>query len=491
MKEVIDQSITLQYKVELAIAGMEDGPPSHVTTAERLQHLRKYSDSWAGAQFGSVEKLHCGRGPMLRLSGNVLGRCFDSSTLVFNILPGHARGVNAREWRYDDIGFMIKDYAIDVGQDLLVILSRAPSQDRAAGNHEEQMIYFLSLSTGKAHPQAVHSSTPLPYGVDTRDRCQLRLSGAFVGAMIPNALGEHRTEPHLVVWSWKEGTVRMWLSGASRIEDFTFGDGFLLTTVLPWEGGKPRLEAYNIDKRSACTKPIPWTGEMPCYTFQYPLYEEHLLMMELETIPSVASLPESEDAALFRGAPTDVYFLVQMYHERGSFEEQHDFRVTHVIPAAELTSRIRQTLGQPDPIRVCPWEEWGSNTVMTGPVYNYFPSRRMQSVACQRFIDWFNPIDRIMDSYTVMDNTVTLFDFRVHRIQRGLQGGRMKAHVAMDPDETFWVNHSMFLPCAKRTFSLPPAIRRPRGCLELAVTADNIVVYNDSTGNGLCYVLSI
>ncbi|EPQ57712.1 hypothetical protein GLOTRDRAFT_126203 [Gloeophyllum trabeum ATCC 11539] len=354
VKRVIDESVVLQYKIELETAGMEDGPPSEITIAERLQRLRKYTDSWASAQFGSVEKLRGGRGSMLRLSGNVLCRCFGPSNLVLNILPGNLRGVKAKEWRLDDLGFVIEDYAIDAAQDLLVIISRTAEEDRSSSAH---MIHCLSLSTGQAHPHAARPKILFPDNLvyDIYEWFKLRLSGDFIGVMVPYSLNADEFQEHLVVWSWKEGTACMWLSEASRIEDFTFVNGFLLTGIEPSMGEKPRLHAYSIDKCSAYTEPVPFT-KLSCFTFEYPSYDDHILIMEFSTISSLGSLPELEGSALFRAAPTDVYLAVQMCFESDDFDAEHNFRVTHVVPVSVLTSRIRQMLGQSAP--VIPWEEW-------------------------------------------------------------------------------------------------------------------------------------
>ncbi|EPQ57723.1 hypothetical protein GLOTRDRAFT_119781 [Gloeophyllum trabeum ATCC 11539] len=263
VKRVIDESVVLQYKIELETAGMEDGPRSEISTAERLQRLRKHTDSWASTQFGSVEKLRGGRGSMLRLSGNVFCRCLGPSTLVLNILPGNLRGVKAKEWRLDDLGFVIENYAIDAAQDLLVIVSRTPEQDGAAVSSSTHMIHCLSLSTGQAHPHAARPKILLPGNLvyDDNGWLKLRLSGDFIGVMLPYTpdLSAQHYQEHLVVCAWKEGTVCMWLSEASGLEDFTVVEGFLLTGIRPRMSEKPRLEAYSIDKHSAYTEPVPFT----------------------------------------------------------------------------------------------------------------------------------------------------------------------------------------------------------------------------------------
>jgi hypothetical protein len=40
MRNLIDTSVIIQYKIGLAVAGMEDGPSSNVCPADRLKILR-------------------------------------------------------------------------------------------------------------------------------------------------------------------------------------------------------------------------------------------------------------------------------------------------------------------------------------------------------------------------------------------------------------------------------------------------------------------
>ncbi|KAH9910844.1 hypothetical protein B0H21DRAFT_492444 [Amylocystis lapponica] len=48
--EVIDGSERLQYKIDLAVAGMVDGPPSALCTAERRSMLREYQKAWCSLE---------------------------------------------------------------------------------------------------------------------------------------------------------------------------------------------------------------------------------------------------------------------------------------------------------------------------------------------------------------------------------------------------------------------------------------------------------
>ncbi|TFK45325.1 hypothetical protein OE88DRAFT_1740424 [Heliocybe sulcata] len=121
LKRIIDDSVALQYKIELAVAGMEDGPPSSIDLAERLRRLQNYTKAWRDMAFSPSENIRFD-GHYWELYGGVLATSAGDSTLIFNKLPGHARGIKSRQWRIEEVGFPIRDFKMDPSQDLLVML---------------------------------------------------------------------------------------------------------------------------------------------------------------------------------------------------------------------------------------------------------------------------------------------------------------------------------------------------------------------------------
>ena len=55
MRHLIQTDIYLQYKMELAIHGMVDGPPGGLSVRERFDKLREYGDCIRSARFTSWE----------------------------------------------------------------------------------------------------------------------------------------------------------------------------------------------------------------------------------------------------------------------------------------------------------------------------------------------------------------------------------------------------------------------------------------------------
>lgn len=122
LKDIMDTDVRTQYKIELAAAGMEDGPPSTLTSAERLRVLKAHQEAWDKLAWTSREEVPMHQGGVWELYGGVLAQGDGSRTLAFKQLPSAIRGIEEREWRIEDVGVNIRDFGMDPAQDLLVII---------------------------------------------------------------------------------------------------------------------------------------------------------------------------------------------------------------------------------------------------------------------------------------------------------------------------------------------------------------------------------
>ena len=121
-KNIVEGDVRAQYKIELAVAGMEDGPPSALTPSDRLAILRERQEAWRTLQWRSKHEYPMLGGGMWELYGGVLAQASGNRTLVFNQLPSVIRGIEEKEWRIEDVGMTIRDFGMDPTQDLLIIM---------------------------------------------------------------------------------------------------------------------------------------------------------------------------------------------------------------------------------------------------------------------------------------------------------------------------------------------------------------------------------
>lgn len=104
LKDIMDADVRTQYKIELAAAGMEDGPSSTLTSAERLRVLKAHQEAWDKLAWTSREEVPMHQGGVWELYGGVLAQGDGSRTLAFKQLPSAIRGIEEREWRIEDVG---------------------------------------------------------------------------------------------------------------------------------------------------------------------------------------------------------------------------------------------------------------------------------------------------------------------------------------------------------------------------------------------------
>ena len=133
MMEIVDGVESLQYKIALAVAQMQDGPLGNVPTAERLQVLEKYQRAWANVDVSTEADISIV--PQMDdddlsneavIEGSVFAqRGLGLTAVDFVQLPSKIRRIEESRWSIDDatLGFQPIIYTSDPAQDLLVAVA--------------------------------------------------------------------------------------------------------------------------------------------------------------------------------------------------------------------------------------------------------------------------------------------------------------------------------------------------------------------------------
>jgi hypothetical protein len=127
LRNLIDHSPSFQYKIELAVAGMDDGLPSDLGPVERLRILNAHQTAWKKSSWKEY-RVPIASASCVCCSGNVLamGQYTKNSPdyhFTFTQLPSVTRGIGEKTW-----SIVIKSihsecsFEIDPSQDLIVLV---------------------------------------------------------------------------------------------------------------------------------------------------------------------------------------------------------------------------------------------------------------------------------------------------------------------------------------------------------------------------------
>ena len=129
---MIDDSQSLQYRIELAEADMVDIDPSSLrSTRERLTDLRVHQDAFMSSEmcFHSFDS----QDGLIRVqpaSGGVIPYSAGPSLKLFRP-PSASRRVSSRVWSFDGLPVplgSVSGYQVDISQGLLLLFSAVPNQ---------------------------------------------------------------------------------------------------------------------------------------------------------------------------------------------------------------------------------------------------------------------------------------------------------------------------------------------------------------------------
>ena len=144
----MDTTASLRYMVELGAAGMCDGPPDTISSAERLRRLEYSQAAWESSVWSQPENFPYSKkifpfpvalsGNLVVLKGPICGSR-RTGELLFLKFPSEARGIPEKLW-YLDLGYKrIEAISLDDSQDLLVF-------SRLVSNVESLFLFLTHLT---------------------------------------------------------------------------------------------------------------------------------------------------------------------------------------------------------------------------------------------------------------------------------------------------------------------------------------------------------
>ncbi|THH09751.1 hypothetical protein EW146_g8591 [Bondarzewia mesenterica] len=423
---LIQGALCLQYKIELAMSGLENRLllPSTAPLPDQLKSLQQHQRAWRRLEWTCCRSL-----PMSRPSGHFLCEVAlhngilaymgePSDTVFIRRLPSPLLAIDEDDWIIHIPKMRFEAFVINPRQDLLVLLDRKPNEDdlRTVAFH----IHLLSMQNGCPHPTA---SSPIISFITPLRTPQLsyniQITEQFLGVFFPDHTRAQRSR--LVLWSWKTGNIHMELV-RDNIESFTFfTDKHVL--VLMWKSSlaanldrdlEPALLVFDITKSSS--HHVFCDDAAYTLAFLFPSPSSHLHLWGIGMWADHSSLsssvhPQDQPCA-------DSIVLIRLYAigtGRSSAVARRRFRLLEIfVPASVLAQHVHKVCIGGKRRQILPWDQWisGARVQHSFPGDTLSPRNAMSGM---RYMDVKPPADGSGDRLVVQ-----LMDFSVLRIARAM-----------------------------------------------------------------------
>ncbi|KAK0200163.1 hypothetical protein DFS33DRAFT_128619 [Desarmillaria ectypa] len=204
-KNVVNGSLALQYTIELAIDGMEDGNSSHLSNTDRLGRLRDLRRAWANLNWKEFTSIpFSGECSAYELVAGVFVKMFMGRDFSLTRLPSSVRPT-MDQVELPDQDMLVKDFAMDPSQDFLAMLVDDASPPSYTTDRILTM-HLRSLSTLHDHPEAKIpqiniSIHPGEMWANLVGVCTIQVAQDSLALFIRQPI----KESHLYIWNWKTG----------------------------------------------------------------------------------------------------------------------------------------------------------------------------------------------------------------------------------------------------------------------------------------------
>ncbi|KAF8510527.1 hypothetical protein JB92DRAFT_2939190 [Gautieria morchelliformis] len=363
--ETIRDSMLLQYRLELAVAGLEDGGTEcRLSIHERLAGLKTIEQGWAKLCFRQKITVTLPRSPKWKLRGGVLAQDLapeKASVMSFIQLPSAVRGTPVHTWQ-SDMEVNMRKFAIDPAQDLVVLVAWP---EIPGGQRHTFLIHLRAMSTGARHPCATDPVLScVPTLLDTYCIFSIQIMGDFLAVLYYTPGGYMRDL--LYIWDWKTGQLLISLEASpvgAHISFLFLSLRYFITvrcTSEPDGCYQPELVVYDF----IAARP---EGSMEPRLVR--IYQLPRISQDTATrLFTLGSEPPSELPTSFY--PTSCSHLLTVSMCFASFPEERHLRdfVLFVHTSSLLEEVDARTNAEQLTV---PWENWGPLKTRMMPIHDY------------------------------------------------------------------------------------------------------------------------
>ncbi|KAF8892364.1 hypothetical protein CPB84DRAFT_1783816 [Gymnopilus junonius] len=202
--EICKDSLELQYIIELAIDGFKK-PITNAPHSELVSRLHNLRRSWA--------ELDCKQFKKIELKNQC--RAYELVAGLFAMSDGHGLSLAwlpsstmpGRSLEYPSLGFLVRDFAIDPTQDLIVILEDDHNPVVFADNRHVRL-HIRTISTIEFHPAASHGI--LEFDIPSDETFGNSISTALIEIAVDIVAmyitkGFLSARSRVLIWNWRNG----------------------------------------------------------------------------------------------------------------------------------------------------------------------------------------------------------------------------------------------------------------------------------------------
>ncbi|KAH8101210.1 hypothetical protein BXZ70DRAFT_116749 [Cristinia sonorae] len=356
--DIIVNSISIQYRLELAVDGFTDGPPGGLTVGDRLRALRDRRKNWMTMQ------------PTSRKVVFSQDRDYASPARVVR-MGAPSRGISEKESVYT--GFTVETSRWNAEEDVLVFELESPSESSTPH------LRFLSLATQESHSKAFKHTVAFDEFPNYSDGCTVMLWEVFysyIGFMTRTRTGDVDS---LAVYDWKSGTFILTVTSEDSFGYIFPSERYLLLVYLdedlsPEFATMSAVDLLKVQKQGGDSGlPIEFFVD----TLDTNIITCHFLTCYFRLLNAS------------RGLSVQIYFSPKVWHPQGHdtqvpfhvgdsrllalyFNTDDDDGVAMFIPCATIMWHIEQAEADPSKDRV----EWsglgvtGTRIVGHGQIYH-------------------------------------------------------------------------------------------------------------------------
>lgn len=455
---VVDESPSVQYTIELAVCGMEDGARTRLSAASKLALLKERNAAWEALQWAESQDLTLPQSDNMawELCAGVYAQFSvpGASTMCLYRLPSQYRNIPASSWRIPLLSDT-KDFTMDPSQDLLVLVEKPiliPAHNKTKSYIRIQ-IHPRSLTTGHRHSSAVEVIDHHLYMRSSSDKLEMDLSIQACEKLLGILIIVKDNISELMVWNWRTGLVIL-RSSSLEIGTFAFlTPQLLLVGTVMHETGvtEPRLFVLDISKPSINKVALT---DYVC-VFEFPSFDFVVSPMKIviRSDPSPEWKHNPEAHVPFSIARGQRLFLITTWVEEKKKNVSYDL----FVPANILLSSVMALTPQTRR-RVINWNEWGptGTRFLKSPPHSHVWTGY---VFGSRFISLVTSPKATAGRHS---QTLQIWDFNQLALKRAAALGFEKENVRLVNDTTV-VEDEMFvervrtsLPYSITTRTLPP-----------------------------------